>query len=50
MGSGNYPLFTQEEWIALYIWDLERHLVEMRQAAILAKKPIEKYIFSLKII
>ena len=45
MGSGNAHLFTQEEWITLYIWDLERHFVELRQASIRANKPIEKYIF-----
>jgi hypothetical protein len=45
LGSGNHVHFTQEEWMRLYIWDLERHFIEMRQAAKSTGKPIQKYVF-----
>lgn len=46
LGSGsNVHLFTQEEWIQLYVWDVERHLTEMRMASIRFGKPIQKYVY-----
>ena len=47
-GSGAAHEFSVEDWITLYIWDLERHFTEMRQAAIESEggtQPIEKYVF-----
>lgn len=45
LGSGNHVHFTEEEWLQLYIWDLERHFIEMREAAKANKTPVHKYIF-----
>ena len=45
LGSGNGSLLTEQEWIHFYIWDLERHFTEMRQASIHNGKAIDKYIF-----
>lgn len=45
LGSGNHVHFFEEEWMQLYIWDLERHFIEMREAAKDNKKPVHKYIF-----
>lgn len=45
LGSGNSKHFTLDEWCRFYVWDLERHFVEMRQAAKECKQPINKYTF-----
>eukprot|EP00980_Cylindrotheca_fusiformis_P006093 scaffold1311_cov99-Cylindrotheca_fusiformis.AAC.10 len=45
LGSGNHVHFSHEEWMRLYIWDLERHFLEMRQAAQDTGKPIQQYVF-----
>ncbi|CAJ1944206.1 unnamed protein product [Cylindrotheca closterium] len=45
LGSGNHVHFSHEEWMQLYIWDLERHFIEMREAAKANGKPVHKYIF-----
>lgn len=45
LSSGNCKLFTIEEWVDIYIWDLERHFPAMREASIKSGKPLEKYIY-----
>eukprot|EP00546_Thalassionema_frauenfeldii_P010372 CAMPEP_0178911004 /NCGR_PEP_ID=MMETSP0786-20121207/9428_1 /TAXON_ID=186022 /ORGANISM="Thalassionema frauenfeldii, Strain CCMP 1798" /LENGTH=331 /DNA_ID=CAMNT_0020583351 /DNA_START=127 /DNA_END=1122 /DNA_ORIENTATION=- len=45
LGSGNHVHFSEEEWVRFYIWDLERHFMEMREAARLTGKPISTYVF-----
>jgi len=45
LGSGNHAHYTQEQWKQFYIWDLERHLIAMREAAKINKKPIHKFVF-----
>lgn len=45
LGSGNHVHFTQDEWMKLYIWDLERHFIEMRQAAKETGNPVQQYVF-----
>lgn len=45
LGSGNHVHFSEEEWTRFYIWDLERHFVEMREAARISGKPITQYTF-----
>mmetsp|Transcript_24630 Transcript_24630/g.37209 ORF Transcript_24630/g.37209 Transcript_24630/m.37209 type:complete len:330 (-) Transcript_24630:92-1081(-) len=45
LGSGNHAHFSEEEWIRFYIWDLERHFIEMREAAQLSGNPITQYVF-----
>ena len=45
LGSGNCDHFTQEEWIRFYIWDLERHFTEMRNASEECGKAITRFTY-----
>ena len=55
LGSGNCAHFTDDEWCRFYIWDMERHFVEMRKCATDAaaetpngrsvQRPISQYTF-----
>jgi len=47
ISSGNYNQFTIEEWVQYYVWDLERHFVEMRHAAQDTGKPVFKFVIFL---
>jgi len=40
---GNYSQFTIEEWVKYYVWDLERHFVEMRKCAADNNKSISTF-------
>ena len=45
LGSGNVNHFSIEEWCRFYIWDMERHFPEMRNASEATGKAIDKYVF-----
>lgn len=45
LSSGNVQHFSLEQWSRVYVWDLERHFTEMRQASIVESKPIDKYAY-----
>eukprot|EP00568_Trieres_chinensis_P004004 CAMPEP_0183290952 /NCGR_PEP_ID=MMETSP0160_2-20130417/522_1 /TAXON_ID=2839 ORGANISM="Odontella Sinensis, Strain Grunow 1884" /NCGR_SAMPLE_ID=MMETSP0160_2 /ASSEMBLY_ACC=CAM_ASM_000250 /LENGTH=397 /DNA_ID=CAMNT_0025451673 /DNA_START=35 /DNA_END=1228 /DNA_ORIENTATION=+ len=45
LGSGNVRHFSEEEWIRLYVWDLERHFTAMRDAAAKTERPIQRYTY-----
>jgi len=45
LGSGtNQDQFTLQDWIKYYIWDFERHFVEMRNSSASSKKTITQFI------
>ena len=45
LGSGSHVHFSEDEWCRFYIWDLERHFIEMREASRSSGSAIFKYIF-----
>ena len=45
LGSGVCDHFSEDEWIRLYIWDLERHFVEMRKASVECGKAITRFTY-----
>jgi len=45
LGSGVCDHFSEDEWIRLYIWDLERHFVEMRKASVDCGRAITRFTY-----
>uniref|UniRef100_A0A7S4NFW5 CRAL-TRIO domain-containing protein n=1 Tax=Odontella aurita TaxID=265563 RepID=A0A7S4NFW5_9STRA len=45
LGSGNCSLMTDEEAIRFYVWDLERHFTEMREASMMTGKLIQRHTY-----
>lgn len=37
--------FTNEHWVDLYVWDMERHFEEMRECALASGRPVLWYVY-----